>query len=157
MLNLGQSATELMRAVVEIQRRFLIDLDSGRAFRDVLTLLVQLSGSGCGRLVRVSRQAEGQNAIETVATVNLSSGEPFSEPHMNGELFDLASLDWSRLCEELIREGQALFFMGSRPWWGLPCLNEAGSLLGVVGLAIRRKIARKIYWPRYARFVISAE
>ncbi len=142
MLHIGHSSAELMGTLVEIQRRFIIDSEPARAFRDLLVLLVELSGSEGGFLGKVSYRDGGQRSLTTLATVNLLECDVPDGSSANRELFDSPCLDWSRLCDEMDRLGRTTFFVPSvaaetapGPWWGLPCLNEDGAIVGLVGLA----------------------
>lgn len=131
-----------MRALVEIQRRFIIDSESTRAFRDLLSLIVEFSGSEGGFLGKVSSRDGGRYSIKTLVTANLPEFDVPDGSGVHRELFDSPGLDWTQLCQEIERSGCTTFFVPSGtaeaapgPWWGLPCLNEAGTLVGVVGLA----------------------
>jgi hypothetical protein len=140
-LHVGHSSTELIRTLVEIQRRFIIDSEPARAFRDLLVLFVEFSGSEGGFLGKVSYRDGGQRSLTSLAAVNLPDGDGLDGTGLNSEFFDSPCLDWSRLCDEMDRSGFTTFFVPSgsaemppAPWWGLPCYSDDGVLVGVVGL-----------------------
>ena len=142
MLHLGQASSELMKAVVGIQRRFISDPEPGQAFRDLLTLVVQLSGSGSGFLGKVSTHGDNRYTFEMLAKLNAAESDALGGTDSNGKPCELAGLDWSPLCDELLREGRTTLVVPSalvesdpQQWRILPCLDEKGSLLGVMGLA----------------------
>lgn len=127
MLHLGRSSTELLKSVVEIQRRFLADPEAAQVFEDLLALLVQASGSNSGFLGKVSCETAGPCSFEPLADSSLSPPE---------------GVDWPQLCKTLVQEGQATFFVPSglgesslTTWWALPCFGEARNLVGVAALA----------------------
>ena len=126
---------------MEIQRRFIIDSEPARAFRDLLVLFVEFSGSEGGFLGKVSYRDGGQRSLTSLAAVNLPDGDGLDGTGLNREFFDSPGLDWSQLCDEMDRSGFTTFFVPSgsaemppAPWWGLPCYSDDGVLVGVVGL-----------------------
>lgn len=131
-----------MKAVVDIHRRFITDAEPAPGFRDLLALLVQVAGCHCGFLGRVSGSDGVRLGFEALATVHSAEPHRLDATEQPSEAVDLAGVDWPQLCEELIQEGQAAFFLpadhgqsNSRAWWGLPCLGDKGKLVGIVGLS----------------------
>lgn len=129
MLHLGPSAADLVKAVVDIQRRFLADPDSDRAFRDVLGLVVQLAGSPWGCLLRIVRPPASGTSVVSVASFS-SDDEADPASCLTG-----AEIDWEARVEQLSRAGRISVCCGSGSCWCLPCCDECGGVLGVIALA----------------------
>jgi PAS domain S-box-containing protein len=149
----GQFSADLLKAVVAIQRQFIIQIDPQRAFEEALKLLLELTGSEYGFIGEVLQEPQAMPYLKTCAISDIAWDEPTREFYAKNAPQGMEFRNLYTLFGEVIRTGNAVIAnepsvdprSGGLPaghpsldaFVGLPFYFGDDRLVGITGLANR--------------------